>query len=184
MQETWVQSLGWEDSLEEGMATHSSILARRVPMDKGVWRAVVHGVAESRHDWVTKNTHTGTGIVYSTLHGLFYLVLPIDLRVGPVFSFYFTKKETKSLRGWVSCPLSQSQLAVGGDLNLGPDCIAFLVSWAGQTCDILSGWHAWWESEDKATGWHLGQQSKAHGFRAPGTSNTLKREGDVARFEL
>ena len=31
MQETWVQSLGWEDSLEEGMATHSNILAWRIP---------------------------------------------------------------------------------------------------------------------------------------------------------
>ena len=31
MQETWVQSLGWEDPLEEGMATHFSILAWRVP---------------------------------------------------------------------------------------------------------------------------------------------------------
>ena len=35
MQETWVQSLGWEDSLEEGMATHSSILAWKIPMDRG-----------------------------------------------------------------------------------------------------------------------------------------------------
>ena len=32
MQETWVRPLGWEDPLEEGMATHSSILARRIPM--------------------------------------------------------------------------------------------------------------------------------------------------------
>ena len=31
MHETWVQSLGWEDALEEGMATHSSILAWRIP---------------------------------------------------------------------------------------------------------------------------------------------------------
>ena len=31
MQETWVPYLGWEDPLEEGMATHSSILARRIP---------------------------------------------------------------------------------------------------------------------------------------------------------
>ena len=33
MRETWVQYLGWEDSLEKGMATHSSILAWRVPMN-------------------------------------------------------------------------------------------------------------------------------------------------------
>ena len=43
MQETWVQSLGWEDPLEEGMATHSSILAWRIPKDRGAWRATVHG---------------------------------------------------------------------------------------------------------------------------------------------
>ena len=47
MWETWVRSLGWEDPLEEGMATHSSILAWRMPMDRGTWRATVHGVAES-----------------------------------------------------------------------------------------------------------------------------------------
>jgi len=37
MQETWIQSLGWEDPLEEGKATHSSILAWRILMDRGVW---------------------------------------------------------------------------------------------------------------------------------------------------
>ena len=47
MQETWARSLGWEDPLEEGMATHSSILAWRIPMDRGAWRATVCGVAES-----------------------------------------------------------------------------------------------------------------------------------------
>ena len=45
--ETWVQSLGWEDPLEEGMATHSSILAWRIPMDRGAWQATVHEVAKS-----------------------------------------------------------------------------------------------------------------------------------------
>ena len=45
---TWVQSLGWEDLLEEGMATHSSILAWRILMDRGAWWATVHGVAKSR----------------------------------------------------------------------------------------------------------------------------------------
>ena len=47
LQETWLQSLGWEDPLEEGMATHSSILAWRIPMDRGAWWATVHVVAES-----------------------------------------------------------------------------------------------------------------------------------------
>ena len=36
-QVTQVQSLGWEDPLEKGMATHSNILAWRIPMDRGVW---------------------------------------------------------------------------------------------------------------------------------------------------
>ena len=39
-------TLGWEDPLEEGMATHSSILAWRIPMDRGAWWATVHGVAK------------------------------------------------------------------------------------------------------------------------------------------
>ena len=46
VQETWVQSLGWEGPLEEGMATHSSIIAWRIPMDRGTRWATVHGVAE------------------------------------------------------------------------------------------------------------------------------------------
>ena len=42
MWETWVRYLGWEDPLEEGVATHSSIIAWRIPMDRGAWRATVH----------------------------------------------------------------------------------------------------------------------------------------------
>ena len=47
MQETWVRSLGWEDPLKEGMATDSSILAWRIPIDRDVLWATVYGVAES-----------------------------------------------------------------------------------------------------------------------------------------
>ena len=47
-QETWVRSLGWEDPPEEDMATHSSIPAWRIPMDRGAWWATVHGVTKSR----------------------------------------------------------------------------------------------------------------------------------------
>ena len=45
--DTWVQSLGQEDPLEKEMATYSSILAWRIPIDTGVWWATVHQVAES-----------------------------------------------------------------------------------------------------------------------------------------
>ena len=48
MRETWVQSLVWKDPPEEGMATHSSILAWRILMDRGAWWATVHGVAKSQ----------------------------------------------------------------------------------------------------------------------------------------
>ena len=47
-QETWVQSLGWKDPLEEDMATHSSILAWGIPMDRDAWRATVHGVSKGQ----------------------------------------------------------------------------------------------------------------------------------------
>ena len=47
VRETWVQSLVWEDPLEQGMTTHSSILAWRIPIDRGAWQAVVHGVAKT-----------------------------------------------------------------------------------------------------------------------------------------
>ena len=47
MQETQVQSLGQKDPLEKGMATHSSILAWRIPWTEGAWGTIVHGVAKS-----------------------------------------------------------------------------------------------------------------------------------------
>ena len=43
MWETWVQPLGWEEPLEEDVATHSSILAWRIPMAREAWRATVRG---------------------------------------------------------------------------------------------------------------------------------------------
>ena len=57
MWETWVQSLGWEDPLEEGLATHSNILAWRISMDRGAWWATVCGVANS---WTRLSNKHGT----------------------------------------------------------------------------------------------------------------------------
>ena len=54
MSETWVQSLGWEDPLEKEMANPLQYSWLRNPMDRGVWQAIVYGVAKRvRHDLLT-----------------------------------------------------------------------------------------------------------------------------------
>ena len=63
VQETQVQSLDWEDALEWGMATHSSILAWRIPRTRGAWLAVVHGGhKESETTEVTKQQQQHTSV--------------------------------------------------------------------------------------------------------------------------
>ena len=57
MQETWVRSLDWKDALQEEMATSSSILAWKNPMDRGAWWATVHGAERSR---IRLSTHACT----------------------------------------------------------------------------------------------------------------------------
>ena len=58
MQETWVRPLGWENPLEESMATHSSILAWRIPTDRGAWRATIHGDAKRQTQLSNSIQHT------------------------------------------------------------------------------------------------------------------------------
>ena len=60
MQETQLRSLGWEDPLEKGMATHSSIPAWRIPMDRGAWQATVHGGAKSGARLSDQAQHSST----------------------------------------------------------------------------------------------------------------------------
>ena len=71
MRETWVQPLGWEGPLEEAMATHSSILVWRIPMDRGAWRATVHGVAKN---WTRLSDWTEL-IVYSYVYLFVFMLL-------------------------------------------------------------------------------------------------------------
>ena len=54
MQKFWFGFPGWEDSLEKGTATHSNILAWRIPMYKGAYWTPVHGVAKS---WIRLSVH-------------------------------------------------------------------------------------------------------------------------------
>ena len=48
MRETWVQTLGWEDTLEKGTATDFSIATWRIPWTRRAWQATVHGVTKSQ----------------------------------------------------------------------------------------------------------------------------------------
>ena len=60
MQATQVRSLGWEDPLEKEMATHSTILAWKSPMDRVAWQAIVHGVTKSGA-WLSDLATTTSG---------------------------------------------------------------------------------------------------------------------------
>ena len=66
MQVTRVQSLGWEDPLQKGMATHSSILAWRIPWTEEADRFPICGVARVRHDLATKQPPPPRGIIIET----------------------------------------------------------------------------------------------------------------------
>ena len=66
MWETWIQSLVWE---EEGMATHPSILAWRIPMDRGAWRVAVHGVRKTERLSTAHICIHHTLFIYSSITG-------------------------------------------------------------------------------------------------------------------
>ena len=60
MQETWVQPLGWEDSVEEGMATYPRILAWRIPWTEEPGGLQSMGSQRVRYDWASKDTPQNT----------------------------------------------------------------------------------------------------------------------------
>ena len=90
MQETWVQSLDWEDPLQKVMATDSSILAWRNPMDRGAWRATVHGVAKSR-TWLSDFTslHFWFLAIHRIWNILIWQIKPVVISTGKLFNCPF-----------------------------------------------------------------------------------------------
>ena len=81
--ETWVLSLGWEDPLEEGMATHSSIPAWRIPWTEEPGGLQFLGSQRVAHDWVTKHsTDAGTSSSYSSLIEAWNSLLGLGFPIG------------------------------------------------------------------------------------------------------
>ena len=64
-QQTWVESLGQEDPLGEGMATHSSVLDWRIPMDSRAWQVTIHGGLKESDTTERLNTHNILNITCS-----------------------------------------------------------------------------------------------------------------------
>ena len=87
MWETWVRSLSLEDPLEEGMATHSSILAWRIPMKRGAWRTAVHEVTKS---WTPLSDSTVSSI--HCLYNNYYTIVVVMLVIVTCFNFAITSK--------------------------------------------------------------------------------------------
>ena len=73
MQETWVWSLGWEDHLEKGMATHSSNLAWRIPGTEEPGGLQSMGSQRVRCNWVTNHTISSILVFKWKFHDLSFL---------------------------------------------------------------------------------------------------------------
>ena len=86
--ETWVRSLGWEDPLEKGMATHSSVLAWRIPWTEEPGRPQSIVLQRVRHDWsnlaCSHRTKWNYGVYYKVWNGFLFIWLP---DIQEIFSF-------------------------------------------------------------------------------------------------
>ena len=90
MWEIWVQSLDWEDFLEEGMAIHASILAWGIPWTEEPGGLQSTGSQRVRHDCMTKHTHTHYQLSWVSDLGLLSLHNPVkQLRVNLLYTYTF-----------------------------------------------------------------------------------------------
>ena len=105
MRETWGQSLGWEDPLEEGMTTHSSILAWRIPMDCSLPGSSVHGATKS--DLSTQLSTKQLSTQHSTLVvAVLVLCAPIGHALWKWWNTDVFIAKVSSSQTWVSSSFS------------------------------------------------------------------------------
>ena len=103
MQETWVRSLGREDPLEEGMASHSNILAWRIPWTEEAGGLHSVGTKRAGHNWTT-NTFTSTVLS----DGYSSLLTPLHI--------LFVAQELNSFPGQISSSKPNQRLQKGRDV--------------------------------------------------------------------
>ena len=92
-------TVGWEDPLEDGVAAHSSILAWRISVDRGAWRATVHGVAESNMTERLSIAHTFSHYSECTrryYHTLISTMVKLKLTGSKTLHFLHRKGEEKN----------------------------------------------------------------------------------------
>ena len=135
MQETWIPSLDREDPLEEGMATHSCILAWKNPMDRGTWWATVHGFTKSQTwlKWLSMHIDVCMHIFIRSfiffcsyvlhLECLWFLILPCHWLWGPTcWSFLWDSWKnrggpTTSLEDRCNDGIPASASGAGNEMN-------------------------------------------------------------------
>ena len=127
VRETWVQSLGWEDPLEEGMATHSSILDWRIPMDRGAWQATVHGVAKSWTRLSDSAQHIGwqKGSWEENAYGLKQRCLFSQRKNSPQFTFIQSSPFSKPLMSYPSTDSSYTSISISLAIDFNPPWLSF-----------------------------------------------------------
>ena len=137
MQEAWVQSLSQEDPLEESIATHSSILAWRISMDRGAWWATVQVVAQSwtrlsnyaqAHKHTITRTHTcdqQTSATLTSIPATLSLDIFVEDKGSVLFQMPFFSMTAVSDDG--------ISFSMGGFLHLD-----FVHSWGKYVCSLHS----------------------------------------------
>ena len=136
MQEILVRSLGWEDPLEEGMATHSGILPWTIPMDRGACRATVHRVAKSgtQLKWLSMHTCTTFLVI---IHSFSLLYVRIILHTG--YTVESWESDTTEPQHRNICPLDiVNPVSKMREAALGTDSILF---GRGSFCVDLVSYH-------------------------------------------
>ena len=100
IQETWIQSLGWEGPLEKGMTTHSSILARRFPWTEEPGGLLSMGSQRVGHDWGTNTHQSFTHLQFSKHEQSTVLTLLL-------LTYWYHQRQLKGYTNVQSSPLHQ-----------------------------------------------------------------------------